>query len=168
MTELLEADRLAIAVTQYDRFFLDVDGDESDDDCDDDDTSLTDEAMQGDVKRRICKQLENRLGVTMPRDLIFLVSGKWALKARNQRPGGSRQLGKYLQSYSRKTTCSIEAPSDDTAQSLLDASGVGVLERRSVNPTSDKENVSCSCSGIFNSIIWSVIALQTMLLSHKC
>jgi len=92
---------------------------------------LNDEAMQVYVKRKVCKQLEDKLEVPIPHDLIFLVSGKWALKARNKRD--SQQLGKYLESYSKKATCSIEAPSDDAAQRLLAASGVGLLERRSVN-----------------------------------
>jgi len=88
---------------------------------------LNDEAMQVYVKRKVCKQLEDKLEVPIPHDLIFLVSGKWALKARNQRD--SQQLGKYLESYSKKATCSIEAPSDDAAQCLLAASGLGLLER---------------------------------------
>jgi len=54
----------------------------------------------------VCKQLEDKLEVPIPHDLIFLVSGKWALKARNQRD--SQQLGKYLESYLRKATCSTE------------------------------------------------------------
>ena len=133
-TELLESNRLAIAVTQYDRFFQDASHDGSDDDDDDDDgddTALNDEAMQVYVKCRICKQLEDKLEVPIPHNLIFLVSGMWALKARKKRD--SQQFGKYLESYSKKATCSIEAPSDDAAQRLLAASGVGLLERRSVN-----------------------------------
>lgn len=93
---------------------------------------MSDEAKQDDVKRMVCKQLEDRLEVPIPHDLIFLVSGKWALKARNQRD--PEQLGKYLESYLSKATCSIEVP--NTAQHLLVASGIGDLERRSDNTTS--------------------------------
>jgi len=95
---------------------------------------LSDEAKQDDVKRMVCKQLEDRLEVPIPHDLIFLVSGKWALKARNQRD--PEQLGKYLESYLSKATYSIEVPSHNTAQHLLVASGIGELERRSDNTTS--------------------------------
>ena len=95
---------------------------------------MNDETEQGDVKHMVCKQLEDRLEVPIPHDLIFLVSGKWALKARNRRD--PEQLGKYLESYVRKATCSIEAPSCNIAQHLLVASGIGDLERRSDNTTS--------------------------------
>ena len=95
---------------------------------------MSDEAKQDDVKRMVCKQLEDKLEVPIPHDLIFLLSGKWALKARNQRD--PEQLGKYLESYVRKATCSIEVPSRNIAQRLLVASGIGDLERRSDNTTS--------------------------------
>ena len=128
---MLEANRLAIAVTQYDGFW---DASDDEGDSDDEDSSLNDEAEQDDVKRMVCKQLEDKLEVQIPHDLIFLVSGKWALKARNRRDPA--QLGKYLESYLRKATCSTEVPSCNTAQRLLVASGIGDLERRSDNTTS--------------------------------
>jgi len=136
-TELFESDRCAIAVTQYDKSWDDESDIDDDGDSDDDGTSLNndaclnDEAKRDDIKRMVCKQLEDTLEVPIPHDLIFVVSGMWALKARILNCSNPKLLRDYLKSCSRKVTSSIGAPGYDTAQRLLAVSGIGVLERRS-------------------------------------
>lgn len=130
LIELLESKRLTIAVTQYDRFF-ESSNDES---YGDEISNFSDEVETHDVKRRICQQLYDALGLTSPvlQDLINLVSGMWALKARKLPPNKENlsALGKCLEAYLKKASLGEKAASCDVAERLLAASGIGVLEKK--------------------------------------
>ena len=87
-----------------------------------------------DVKNRVSQQLQNALGLnsSVPHDLINLVSGKWALKARKSTPSPQNlsRLSKHLETYYKRASHSDEAVSHDVAEKLLAASGIGPLEER--------------------------------------
>lgn len=130
--EVLDTKRLSIAVTHYDTFFESSD-DESDSDGDES-SNFSDEEEVHDVKTRVGKQLQTALGLnSVPHDLINLVSGKWALKARKSAPSQQNllRLGKHLETYYKRASHhSDEAVSHDVAEKLLAASGIGLLEKR--------------------------------------
>ena len=87
-----------------------------------------------DVKRRVCQQLQDALGLTslVPHDLVTLVSGMWALKARKLSPSEKNLsvLRTHLEAYLKKASSSDEAASQDDAQRLLAVSGIEKLEKR--------------------------------------
>ena len=137
LTVLLETEQLTIAVTKYDRFFESSDDESSDADSDsgsDEINTSSHEVETCDVKRRICQQLQDTLKLTSPvcHDLVNLVSGKWALKARKSKRN-EENLSKHrerLKSYSSKASLSNEATSRGAAERLLLASGIEQLEKR--------------------------------------
>ena len=130
LIELLESKRLTIAVTQYDKFF-ESSNDES---YGDEISNFSDEVETHDVKRRICQQLQDTLGLTspVPSDLINLASGMWALKARKLTPNEENlsALRQCLEAYLTKASLGEKAASCDVAERLLAASGIGVLEKK--------------------------------------
>ena len=130
LIELLESKRFTIAVTQYDRFF-ERSNDES---YGDEISNFSDEVETHDVKRRICQQLQDALGLTSPvlQGLINLASGMWALKARKLPPNEENlsALRKCLEAYLKKASLGEKAASCDVAERLLAASGIGVLEKK--------------------------------------
>ena len=88
-----------------------------------------------DVKTRVCKQLQSALGLnsSVPQDLINLVSGKWALKARKSAPSQQNvlRLSRHLETYYKRASHhSDEAVSHNVAEKLLAASGIRPLEKR--------------------------------------
>ena len=129
LIELLESKRLTIAVTQYDSFFKSS----NDESYGDEISNFSDEVESHDVKGRICQQLQDALGLIspLPHDLINLVSGMWALKARKLTPTEENlaALRKCWEAYLKKASVE-EAASHDVAERLLAASGIGVLEKR--------------------------------------
>jgi len=135
LTVLLETEQLTIAVTKYDRFFESSDDESSDADSDSDEINTSSHEVETyDVKRRICQQLQDTLKLTSPvcHDLVNLVSGKWALKARKSKRN-EENLSKHherLKSYSSKASLSNEAASHGAAERLLLASGIEQLEKR--------------------------------------
>ena len=130
LIELLESKRLTIAVTQYDKFF-ESSNDES---YGDEISNFSDEVETHDVKRRICQQVQDTLGLTSPvlQDLINLASGMWALKARKLTPNEKNlsALRQCLEVYLKKASLGEKAASCDVAERLLAASGIGVLEKK--------------------------------------
>ena len=131
--EVLDTKRLSIAVTHYDTFFESSD-DESDSDGDES-SNFSDEEEVHDVKTRVGRQLQSALGLnsSVPHELINLVSGKWALKARKSAPSQQNllRLGKHLETYYKRASHhSDEAVSHDVAEKLLAASGIRPLEKR--------------------------------------
>ena len=131
--EVLDTKRLSIAVTHYDTFFESSD-DESDSDGDES-SNFSDEEEVHDVKTRVSRQLQSALGLnsSVPHELINLVSGKWALKARKSAPSQQNllRLGKHLETYYKRASHhSDEAVSHDVAEKLLAASGIRPLEKR--------------------------------------